>query len=52
MVFHRIAGAGPYGYYDKWKYFGSQLAWQLIKANVWVMCKFQTPASHSRPREK
>ena len=30
MVFHRIAGAGPYGYYDKWKYFGSQLAWQLL----------------------
>ena len=24
----------------------------VIKANVWVMCKFQTSASYSRPREK
>ena len=30
MVFHRIAGADPYGHYDKLKYFGSQLAWQFL----------------------
>ena len=30
MVFHRIAGAGPYGHYDKLKYFGFQLAWQFL----------------------
>lgn len=30
MVFHRFAGADLYGYYDKWKYFGSQLAWKLL----------------------
>ena len=53
MVFHRIAGAGPYGYCDMksilvpdWP--GSY----LIKANICVMYEFQTPAFHSRPCEK
>ena len=53
MVFHRIAGADPYGHYDKLKYFGSQLARQFLNererlSNVQV----SEPAYQSKPREK
>ena len=53
MVFHRIAGADPYGHYDKLKYFGSQLARQFLNererlSNVQV----SGPAYQSKPREK